>query len=78
VPDPRTGTPSPHWAMALTALVLFPPAGVLAVVYAGRATSKRRGDPAAARKFSARVRTIFWLSIAIVVFWLIFAASRGN
>jgi hypothetical protein len=78
VPDPRTANPSPHWAMALTALILFPPTGVLAVVYAGRATSRRHGDPAAARKFSSRVRTIFWLTIAIVMFWLIFAASRGN
>lgn len=78
VPDHRAGTPSAHWAMALTSLILFPPAGVLAVVYAGRATSNRRGDPDAARRFSSRVRTIFWLSIAIAVFWLIFVASRGN
>jgi hypothetical protein len=74
----RTGTPSQHWAMALTALILFPPAGVLAVVYACRTGSKLRSDPAAARTFSSRVRTVFWLTIAIVVFSLIFVASRGN
>jgi hypothetical protein len=78
VPDHQAGTPSPHWAMALTALILFPPTGVVAVVYACRAASKRRGDPVAARTCSSRVRTIFWLSIAIVVFWLIVVASRGN
>jgi Interferon-induced transmembrane protein len=75
--SPPGARPSPHWAMALTALILFFPTGVLAVVYAFRTRSKLRGDPAAARTFSSRVRTVFWLTIAIVVFSLIFVASRG-
>lgn len=64
--------------MALAALVLFAPAGVVAVLYAWRTGSKLRSYPAAARKLSARVRTVFWLTIAIVVFSLIFVASRGS
>jgi hypothetical protein len=79
VPAPETVISSAHWVMAIAALLLFWPAGVLAAAYAWRAKfSLRKGDLAAARKSSSRAKNMFWISAAIFVLGLIIIASAGS
>lgn len=71
---------SPHWAMAVWSVIFFWPLGIFAVISAARVKpSVASGDLAAAQKASSRVKTMFWISIALaVVFYIILAASVAN
>jgi TIR domain/Interferon-induced transmembrane protein len=69
------GAVSPNWAMAITAVILFFPVGIPAVVYASRTRSSLAvGDVLQARKAASVVKVLFWITIAI---WVIAAASRA-
>jgi hypothetical protein len=62
------GTITPHWAMAIVALVLFFPLGIPAAVYASR-TRTRLGlhDLPGAEKTAKLVKIFFWITIGIYV-----------
>ncbi|WP_125773108.1 CD225/dispanin family protein [Antribacter gilvus] len=58
--------PRSHLGLALLALVLFAPAGMLAVVHAGQVRRRwRAGDVAGARAAAARAR--LWSAVAVLV-----------
>ena len=77
--QPRPAAISSHWAMAVTALVVFWPLGIAAVVFASRVQTKLRiGDLASAQKSSSRVKVIFWISIALLALILIIAIASSN
>ncbi|HUB39411.1 MAG TPA: TIR domain-containing protein [Streptosporangiaceae bacterium] len=72
-------TVSPHWAMAIFALIFFFPTGIPAVVYAARVKpSLAASDLATAKKASSRVVMFFWISMAIVVLYVIGIAAGGS
>jgi TIR domain/Interferon-induced transmembrane protein len=84
-PEPAGGAPlrqaagggavSPHWAMAITSLILFFPLGIAAIIYSSRTrTSLAAGDLLRARKAATVVKVLFWISIALLV---IVIASRA-
>jgi hypothetical protein len=74
-PAPRTADTSPHWVMAIVALIFFFPVGIPAVIYASRArTSLEAGDLERARKAASLVKIFFWVTIAVYV---IVALSRA-
>ena len=73
-------TVRPHWGMAIWALVLLWPAGIVAIIFANLTrNSLKVGDDVTARKHSSQVKIWFWISLvgAVVVFILIVAASAN-
>ena len=59
---------SPHWVMAIVALIFFFPVGIPAVIFASRArTSVQTGDMERARKSASLVKILFWVTVALVV-----------
>lgn len=65
---PATATASPHWVMAIVALICFFPLGIPAVVYASRTrTSLEAGALESARKSASRVKIFFWITMVLVV-----------
>ena len=85
-PQPPLSAPipaavSPHWGMAIWALILCWPTGIPAVVYAARVNPRLGvGDLVSAQASSSRVKTFFWISLVVfVLFWIIaIAASASN
>ena len=54
--------------MAITAVILFFPLGIPAIVYASRTrTSLDTGDLLRARQAAKVVKVLFWITIALVV-----------
>jgi hypothetical protein len=57
---------SARWLLAVAALILSLPSGLVALIYAVRVrTSLKRGDETAAERFSAWVRAWFWISVGL-------------
>ena len=70
-----TGSVSPHWVMAIVALITFFPLGIPAVVCASRARAGLQvGDLLRAGKSATLVKVFFWISIAI---WVIYALAHA-
>jgi hypothetical protein len=63
----------PHWPLAITAVILFPPTGVIAVIFANRVRrSTAVGGTDAARSTSRLVVRMFWITIAIFFLLMLF------
>ncbi len=77
----RPATASPHWVLAILALVCFWPTGIPAVVYASRVKpALAANDWTVAQKSSSRVVMFFWISLAVLVllFLIGVAGSSGS
>jgi TIR domain/Interferon-induced transmembrane protein len=75
---PSPAAISPHWVLAIIALVCFWPTGIAACVFAARVKpSLGVGDLASAQKSSSRVLIIFWVNIALLVVIIIAAAASS-
>ncbi len=79
-PPPPASAVSPHWVMAIVALLCCWPTGIPAVVYASRVKpSLGTNDVATALKSSSRVKVFFWISLGLfVLFWLIVIAAGSS
>jgi hypothetical protein len=76
--SPATGASS-HWVMAILAVIFFFPTGIPAIVYASRVKPSLAADKLAdARKSSSRVVIWFWVSLGILVLYIIGAAAVGS
>ena len=76
---PRVVAVVPHWGMAVFALLFFFPTGIPAVVYAARVKpSLAAGDIATAQKSSSRVVVWFWVTMAIVILYVIGIAAGSS
>jgi hypothetical protein len=78
-PSPPATGASPHWVMAILAIIVFFPTGIPAVVYASRVKpSLAANDLEAARKSSSRVVLFFWISVGIFILYIIGAVAGGS
>ncbi len=74
---PAAANVSPHWVMAIVALICFFPLGIPAVIYASRTrTSLEAGELERARAAASRVKIFFWITIALCVIAAL-SASHG-
>lgn len=77
----QVATVSPRWPMAIISVLCFWPLGIAACIFAAKVKpSLQVGDVATALKSSSRVKTFFWISIAVLVVYIIIiaAASAGS
>ena len=74
----QVATVSPRWAMAVISVLCFWPLGIAACVFAAKVKpSLQGGDVATALKASSRVKTFFWISIAVLVVYVIIIAAAS-
>jgi hypothetical protein len=74
----QAATVSPRWAMAVISVLCFWPLGIAACVFAAKVKpSLQVGDVGTALKASSRVKTFFWISVAIFVLYLIIIVAAS-
>jgi hypothetical protein len=75
----QVATVSPRWAMAVISVLCCWPFGIAACIFAAKVKpSLQVGDVATALKASNRVKTFFWISIAVLVVVIIIAAASSS
>jgi hypothetical protein len=68
-----------RWTLAILSILFFLPLGIAACVFAARVEpAVKTGDVAGALKASNRVKVFFWISLAILVLYLIVAIAASS
>jgi Interferon-induced transmembrane protein len=78
---PQLASVPSRWTLAILSIVFFWPLGIAACVFAAKVKpAVQTGDVAGALKASNRVKIFFWISLAILVLYLIvlIAASSSS